>query len=443
MQLNIGIDDTDSKKGGCTTYIAARLVEKFAKLGIPFIDYPNIIRLNPNIPFKTRGNAAVALRLDIQEEICNTIQETVLQEIEQNSDLGRKDIDPAVVFLKGKPTSRINQLSCRALWDIVPEDEAVRVLRLSRAAAAAYGEKLGLVGALAAVGQTLNGDHTFELIAYREKQNYGSPRRVDEDSLKRMDRLTAPKTFNNYDYENMRMLITPHGPDPVLLGVRGESPQAVLRAFRLLTVREPIERWVIFRTNHGTDAHLLPHTAAGRNLKPNTSTVLKGIVGDKPKRIRGGHVFFTLVYKGRTVRCAAFEPTGKFREIVAKLLPGDWVTVFGGVQAHSSGFPLTINLEKIRLHRLTDKLHLENPTCPRCCKHMKSAGKGQGFRCEKCSIIIRKVMKRTISEQRALHPGLYVPTLKAHRHLTKPLCRYGQEKEAWNRRPPSGEWHVP
>ena len=28
-----------------------------------FVDYPLLIRLNPNIPWKTRGNAAVCLRL--------------------------------------------------------------------------------------------------------------------------------------------------------------------------------------------------------------------------------------------------------------------------------------------------------------------------------------------------------------------------------------------
>ncbi|MDH5495599.1 MAG: DNA-binding protein, partial [Candidatus Bathyarchaeota archaeon] len=60
--LHIGFDDTDSPRGGCTTYIAALLVEKLQKLGATFNDYPNLIRLNPNVPWKTRGNGALCLR---------------------------------------------------------------------------------------------------------------------------------------------------------------------------------------------------------------------------------------------------------------------------------------------------------------------------------------------------------------------------------------------
>jgi hypothetical protein len=48
----IGIDDTDSRSdGGCTTYIAAVLVEKLKKYG-DLADYPLLIRLNPNIRYK-------------------------------------------------------------------------------------------------------------------------------------------------------------------------------------------------------------------------------------------------------------------------------------------------------------------------------------------------------------------------------------------------------
>lgn len=442
MELHIGIDDTDSTRGGCTTYIAARLVEKFSKMGIQFVDYPNIIRLNPNIPYKTRGNAAVALRLNVMKEDCDLLQEIVLQEIEENSHIEKAGTDPAVVLLRGKPTGKIKRLSHKALWDVVPADEALTALRHSDAIAVAYGTRLGLVGALAAVGQTLDGDHTFELVAYRSKENLGTPRRVVENSVKRMDRLTAPRTFNNYDFENRRMLITPHGPDPVLLGVRGESPKIVLKAFRMLTIREPVERWVIFRTNHGTDAHLNgPYLK--EQVKPHRPAVLTGIVASKPERIAGGHVFFTLRYKNGAVRCAAFEPTGEFREAVARLLPGDKVTVLGGVRKPDAHLPVTINLEKMRIHHLTNELSVENPRCPRCEKHMKSAGKGQGFRCERCSLRAPNAHKQVVRKPRNLHTGLYIPDRKAHRHLTKPLPRYGLEKEGWNHKPPLGAWHEP
>jgi tRNA(Ile2)-agmatinylcytidine synthase len=256
-----------------------------------------------------------------------------------------------------------------------------------------------------------------------------------------MDRLTTPRTFNNYDYENKRMLITPHGPDPVLLGIRGETAEIVKKAFFTVKIREAIERWVVFRTNHGTDAHLR-NGPVKNQIKPDRPAALSGIVSDPPRRISGGHVFFTLSHQSGIWDCAAFEPTGRFREIVAGLLPGDEVTVYGGVKKREANPFLTINLEKVRIHQLVEMFELENPTCPHCRKHMKSAGRGQGFRCEKCSITSPKSSRRTVRKLRAIGPGLYVPALKAHRHLTKPLSRYGQEK-TWDQSPPFGRWHDP
>ncbi|RLI34099.1 DNA-binding protein, partial [Candidatus Bathyarchaeota archaeon] len=69
MQVHLGLDDTDSLKGGCTTYLAALLVERLSKIeGLTFTDFPGLIRLNPNIPWKTRGNGAVCLRLRLEVE---------------------------------------------------------------------------------------------------------------------------------------------------------------------------------------------------------------------------------------------------------------------------------------------------------------------------------------------------------------------------------------
>lgn len=441
-QLHIGIDDTDSTKGGCTTYVAARIVEEITKIGAQFIDYPNVVRLNPNIPYKTRGNAAVSLRVIISKDSYDSIQETVLEEVEENSQLGMKGTDPAIVLLRGAVSRKMKEFSSRALWDVLTQEEALKILKSSGARAAAYGTKLGLVGAVAAIGQTLDEDHTFELIAYRQRRNCGKPRRVDEASVIRMDSLTKSGTFNNYDFENRRILITPHGPDPVLVGIRGEEPDIVRHAFHLIKIQEEVERWVIFRTNHGTDAHFQSAPDRSR-LMPNRPAVLRGYVEGLPTHIRGGHVFFNLRSENGRVRCAAFEPTGGFRQIVAKLLPGDEVTVFGAVKKSRIHFPLTINLEKVEIHKLIDIPRLENPTCPKCQKHMKSAGKGQGFRCERCSLVMRDGVKQSVEDRRPLLPGVYVPTLKSHRHLTKPLIRYGREKKCWDGRAPHGQWHEP
>lgn len=441
MQLHIGIDDTDSTKGGCTTYLAACLVEKFAKLGARFLDYPNIIRLNPNIPYKTRGNAAVALRFDIQDGLFDAVREIALNEIETGSHLGTSGTDPAIVILQGHPTRKVKLFSQKALFEVLSARDAVRLVRSSGACGVAYGAELGLVGAIAAIGQVLDRDHTFELIAYRRKENCGLPRKVNEESVKRMDELTHPRTFNNYDYDNKRVLITPHGPDPVLFGLRGEHSEDVKEAFRLVKAREPIERWVIFRTNHGTDAHLNAQ-AADQKVKPNRPAVLQGVVSGLPTRTQGGHVFFKFKTNGQTLTCAAYEPTGIFRNVVARLLPGDQVAVYGGVRRPETGLPLTINLEKIRVNHLIEKTTIRNPICSTCGKRMKSAGRAQGYKCDKCGLRTRSASKRIAREPRPIGTGLYLPTPKAHRHLTKPLARYGQEK-VWDHRPPSGMWHYP
>jgi len=60
--FQIGIDDTDSSDGMCTTYLCYTAVRKLLKSGnTELVDYPRLIRLNPNIPWKTRGNAALAI----------------------------------------------------------------------------------------------------------------------------------------------------------------------------------------------------------------------------------------------------------------------------------------------------------------------------------------------------------------------------------------------
>ena len=444
MRLHIGIDDTDSSKGGCTTYIAALLVEKLSQMDVRFTDYPNIVRLNPNIPYKTRGNAAVALRLQVADSKYEAVRESTIGTVEENSQIGEPGTEPAVVLLQSKPSRAMTRLSSKALTGIISVTEAARTLRDAGGSAVSYGNRMGLVGALAAVGQTLEEDHTYELIAYRYRRNLGKPRLVDHDSVIRMDRLTSPNTFNSYDSENRRVLISPHGPDPVLLGLRGETPEAVRTAFGLLRVNEPIERWVIFRTNHGTDAHF--HGAASHQpLRVNRPVQLRGMVYEKPQRIRGGHVFLKLLTSRRVVRCAAFEPTGDFKEVVAKLIPGDEVTVFGGVRRHEvdNRSSVAVNLEKVLVNRLVEDIVTRNPKCPRCEKRMKSAGQGQGLRCPVCKSAFPNAPKQFLRRSRTIRAGLYVPDRKAHRHLTKPLSRYGLEKKTWDGKPPVGTWHVP
>ena len=95
------------------------------------------------------------------------------------------------------------------------------------------GNGMGIVGATASLGFSCAlDDHTYELLAYRKPESCGTPRAVGAESVKEMEVETFPHTFNSYDHESGRVLVAPTGPDPVLAGVRGDSPRAVLEAFR-------------------------------------------------------------------------------------------------------------------------------------------------------------------------------------------------------------------
>jgi len=426
VKLQIGFDDTDSPKGGCTTHIAALLVEKLSLMGVSFLDYPNLIRLNPNVPWKTRGNGALCLRIECPEDTVDRIKETTIDAIETNAKLSYSGTDPGVVFLFEDIPQKIKDFAKKAEQRIVKMEESLRLVKEFDVEAAGFKKGRGIIGGLAAIGEDLSGDHTFEFISYRMPENCGEPRRVQASSVKMMD-ANSPLTFKNIDTETGRILITPRGPDPILCGIRGETPEAVRQAYGMLVFEEPVERWMIFRTNQGTDAHLRKVSVVGE-IKPYNPVVAQGRVSKEPRVIQGGHVIFSIKDETGEVDCAAYEPTGGLCRTSRKLIAGDIVKVFGGVRPSSSEHQLTINLEKMRIQKLASKTSFVNPSCPECGRRMKSMGKNQGFRCDKCGFRSSQLKKLEVNEERGLETGLYITSPRSQRHLTKPQCRYGKEK---------------
>jgi len=425
--LNIGFDDTDAPYGGCTTYLCAKLVEALLSLNVTFVDYPLLIRLNPNVPFRTRGNAALCLRIDIDDDLENKVKQTVLKIIEEGAELTFKNTNPGIVFYEGKIIpDKLRKFSKKAIRDIVIVDKAIKTAKAVGAEIHTFKNKRGIIGALAAVGTLLEDDHTYELITYRTPENYGKPRAIDAASVKKMNLATSPNTFCNLD--NERILITPHGPDPILYGVRGNSAEIIYKAHRMITSLEPIERWLIFRTNQGTDMHLQFLPSISR-VRPYLSVILNGEVSSKPKTIPGGHVIIQIKDHTGKIDCAAYEPTGKFREVVKSLIPGDQIRVYGGVRPASSLHPITINLEKLEILKLAPLIVKFNPKCPECGKRMTSAGKDKGFKCKKCGLKLRKIEKSTLELPRNLSEKLYLPPPRAHRHLTRPKERINKKAE--------------
>ena len=422
-EFHIGIDDTDSRLGGCTTYTAAILFQELVSKGFKPIDFPWLVRLNPNIPWKTRGNGALSLHFILDAGQLQEVRKIAIAVVERTSDLSQRSTDPAVVFLKGPVPSILSEFSNRALHDVLSVREARHVADEVGAETHLLKGSRGLVGALASVGADFKRDYTFEIIAYRTPENVGKTRRVNLESVRRMDAMFRSLTFNNVDPETGRVLICPHGPDPVLLGVRGEDPVIVTEAFNQVEVDESIERAMIFKTNQGTDVHLSCRRRV-EALQPYQSAVIDGTISDAPRIVRGGHAIFRICDETGSIDCAAYKSTGPVCEAALQLAVGDSVIVSGGVRSRPIG-ELTLNAEKLEVTRLADVVRWENPLCSGCGARCESMGRGQGLRCKKCKTRLLKTSRVQKLDHRKITPGTYLPPPRAHRHLTKPVSRYG------------------
>ena len=83
--------------------------------------------------------------------------------------------------------------------------------------------------------------------------------------VKKLSEETYPYTFNNYDQKNLRVLIAPHGPDPVFCGIRGDDPLLTTYFLKNLSIEEELDGYMIFRTNQGTNLHLTKRKIDHRN----------------------------------------------------------------------------------------------------------------------------------------------------------------------------------
>jgi len=414
--LHIGIDDTDSPKGMCTTFLSYKIVKFLERQKIEFVDFPSLIRFNPNIPWRTRGNGAV--RLTIRTKNPEKIKNKITQFVTSYSDT-KNGANPGLVFFQNKqiPVS-FNKFSKLALCKLISRKHAKQFVSENNIESFYLGNGQGLVGAIGAIGYKFF-DHTFELLCYRKKSQFGKKRRISKSSVKNMQSTTFPETFSSYDKENDRVLITPHGPDPVFYGIRGETIKSVVRASTLVNSDEKLDGYMIFKSNQGTGDHLNNELEVDE-LKPFNSGFLIGEVCNKPVIERGGHVFFSIKVKDRKIRCAVYKPT-KITNVAQNLILGDKIHIGGGIRKASKNHGRILNVEFLRILRLTKNHLLVNPTCKNCNKKMKSKGYKQGFCCVKCGN--RSTSKSTLEIPRKIQCKLYLPSVSAHRHLTRPYQR--------------------
>jgi len=430
----IGLDDTDSITGGCTTHLGCTIIKKLIDKNYNIIGFPRLVRLNPNIPWKTRGNGAISIQVGMgkgaktkigeinkknifcyQESIGNyndsRIKEIVENSVDEYARLEDENTNSGFVILREQPSFEIYK---KTVQEIAYLKDIIKILNESKAFYKGYKNKRGLIGATASIAWFPKKDKTYELISYRIKEKWGKKRFVDDDSTKKMDK-TYKTTFDNYDYENKHNRLVPNSPCPILYGIRGENQKDLIKAKSLIK-SEAVDSWIIFETNQGTDDHL--HKSFINEIRPYQSVITKGSVCILPYTIKGGHVIFTIKDSSGNIDCAAYEPTKQFRNVIRNLVIGDVIEVFGGIREK----PLTINLEKINVKKLMKQVKkIENPVCPNCGKHMKSKGTNQGYKCIKCGTKSSKPSFKKVKREISL--GFYEVPVCARRHLSKPLKR--------------------
>jgi len=413
----IGVDDTDSRtRGMCTTYLATRLAETLRAEGAS-VRRKLLIRLNPAVEHKTRGNAALALHTDADPDRAVSL---AAAELEPLAEVGDPRTSPGVVVAPGDPDAvpeSIRSFSRRAVCDILDCESAVDLAERMGYRHRGWSGGRGRIGALAAVGAwAANGTWTYERISYRQFERCGTPRAVDEASVFDAAEDAYPTVWDTVDRTAGEAVCVPNAPGPILYGIRGDDPGAV-EAVADRIRSEAVERAATFLTNQGTDAHLRDGSVG--SLHDGRAYRVDGTVASDPETRQGGHVFFE--FRGPSdpdtrVDCVAFEPTKRFRDRVRSLRPGDDLTVCGEV---TDG---TIKLEKfaVRSLRRTDRV---TPTCDDCGRSMESAGRDQGYRCRDCGTTAAE--RATVTLDRDLEIGWYEVPPRARRHIAKPLVRGG------------------
>ena len=422
-------DDTDSTESMCTTFLATELVKALRVYDL--IGLPRLVRLNPAVPWKTRGNGALCVRFGagrgqgqmvgeidgipiysyerMYEEADRTTVLETAERIVQNWSRTTEGASPGLVVSEGKPSQR---LYWEAVRGIVEKEDTLRELQKIGADIVGWEGGRGIIGASAAMAWRPH-DRTYEIITYRSPDRWGTPRHLEDGSVRDMD-LKYTTTFNNYDHRTDRRAISPHTNCPVLFGVRGDDPIELMSAVFSLHSEAPA-RWLMFLSNQGTDDHII----SAEPTLPDRSYDFKATVAEVPHTIAGGHVIVPVSISTGRLEAAAYEPTKEFREQVRALRPGDRVRLFGELRAE----PRTLNIEKMQvISTAIERQKVSNPRCPSCGGSTKSIGSGGGYRCKRCGHR-NELEAESVIVPRTIIPGWYEPPVCARRHLGKPLKR--------------------
>ncbi len=367
----LGIDDTDSLDGGCTTLVFNELLE-----AIP-CEYgePRLTRLWPFAAQRTRGNASLSVELFTDESIHKWLDKYWNEKIlplkgivseSEHSERKQYPSDPGMTLFSEQPDEDYYWKAVRGEVDYFEGGYQ-------------WGGK-GRIGAAASCAwRALN--PTWEGIAWRL-----GDRDVSEESLSIVDAMDG--TFLCRDPRNSRGLVAPRGACPVMFGVRATTRKVANEATKiLLDGSAATTGYRIFATNQASGDHI----ESIENFTVQSKEILQG-----------GHVILNDKF-------LAFKDSGHLNLLAQWLEIGDKVRFIGLVhegKIHLEGLHLDESIQKTR------------PICE-CGTRMKSMGANQGVRCPNCKR--KSTTEWIIEERKSPFSGWVQPPSDKRRHLAKTM----------------------
>ena len=389
----LGLDDTDSLSGGCTTAAFHALLNGLPD-GITH-GMPRLVRLWPFAQRRTRGNAALAVEL-------NTVDESILFDhldawwkehlepldglVEEStlSDRKQTPASPGMVFYHSSPPPEF-------YWDAVRRE--VRLDEVPPPDRAWGG--CGRIGAAAAAAWPAH-QPTWEAIAWRAGLNTDAARSVDHDAVVEVDGWD--EVVFSRDPRRGTNLIAPRGPSPVLFGVRATSASAAEQAcIRVAQApgTEEVADWRVFVTNQASGDHL-PPSSMHEVVNIETHPVRKHA------RIHTEDHIINVYAEG-----------GPVNALARWLVPGDVISVTGLL--HPDG---SLHAERMKVESWVARGRMR-PLCAACNVRLKSMGSGQGLRCPTCKERSEDAWMDVSTKPP--HMGWVEPPVDARRHLARPL----------------------
>ena len=387
MSFLLGIDDTDSRFGHCTTHLGYLMTSELASLGCTFPAYPRLVRLNPNVPFKTRGNAAVCIEFEAgSESLRDEAFRAAERLMEEEADV-ENGANAALVMAPRDDPERLEffrQVYLRAVSGIVNYRGVIRAVSEMGIPHRLLGNGMGVVGAVASMGFSCDlDDHTYELIAYRRPERCGTRRALETGSVSRDGGRDLPAHIQQLRPRVRAGARRPHRPRPRPRGGEGGLSQDGARG----VPEDPHRRGApgarrlrdqpVHRRAPDGQARDAPQGVLGR-LARGRGGLGPAIPGRPPRCSSCGAT------TPRPSTCMVYEPSGDLRRAARLLRPGDSVRVSGGVRRATSKNPAVVNVEKIDVLSISTQSIKANPRCAACGSGMKSEGKGKGYQCRKC-----------------------------------------------------------